>query len=873
MCDIGSGATTTAPDCFASFHRGFLTASRIQFSHKQDLRLIPASNKTSLRLDDMGFDKSLLKPCPVLLPSAEEFENPIEYLSKPEILKLGNEYGIVKVVPPSGWKPPFSIAPSFTFHTRVQKLSDLGVTTRSRRIFIDGLNRFFKMTGRRTTQPWFFAGGRRIHYYDLYLAVSRISPSLNLNDLNPEEASKLNVHFGLPAAEKILVTLFNDKVKEYAQFLANNKDNFDFPESDPEDNAESCLICRKSHSPTQMLLCDNCNNPYHLKCLLPPRTEVPEGSWYCEKCLIGSGEYGFEENPDLKFNIWQFMEHCRKFESDFFSRFSASGKPFSLDEIEKLFWELVESENSDLKVRYGADIHNLRPGEISGFPTLDVPHSPYDKKLDGTTYIKHPWNLTQLPFAKGSLLNYIDSSISGMTIPWIYVGSLLSTFCWHVEDHYTLSANYCHFGNVKKWYGIPSSYADEFERTMKTLAPDLFQRQPDLLHQLVTLISPSDLVAKGIPCVYADQGPNEFVVTYPRVYHAGFNSGVNFNEAVNFTMDTWMEFGERSIRDYIGIRKENVFDHYKLVQNILEKWLAGEIVTQQKDLVSKCVRSYEEFLLRQRSIFSDLKSDRLHIMAKAESKSWPITPVPEMRMMTTKRPKGDEDDVLCDICRTFLSFQYCHINNKLHRFGRWYLKKPKFDTPRISVRNLLTPTPSPLVGDGAEGTMKCANAVARSESAGKLQRLQDEEIFIPLKREEDGTNESEEEDTDHQYHTPALDQLEALILQAKRQASEEIEEPKGKRRQSRRLQPKHKVLEPKVKREVEVTKQKNEHYSSLLRQLNQFDQLKLCLKCTQKMCGERGERLPKGSSIVVEKLFEEMEHILAETKRKLLGLV
>lgn len=36
-----------------------------------------------------------------------------------------------------------------------------------------------------------------------------------------------------------------------------------------------------------------------------------------------------------------------------------------------------------------------------------------------------------------------------MTVPWIYVGMMLSAFCWHNEDHYTYSVNYSE--SVRVW--------------------------------------------------------------------------------------------------------------------------------------------------------------------------------------------------------------------------------------------------------------------------------------------------------------------------------------------------------------------------------------------------------------------------------------
>lgn len=54
-------------------------------------------------------------------------------------------------------------------------------------------------------------------------------------------------------------------------------------------------------------------------------------------------------------------------------------------------------------------------------------------------------------------------------------------------------------GEPKTWYGAPGYAAEQLEKVMKTLAPELFESQPDLLHQLVTIMNPNTLMNNGVP--------------------------------------------------------------------------------------------------------------------------------------------------------------------------------------------------------------------------------------------------------------------------------------------------------------------------------------------------------------------------------------
>ena len=364
---------------------------------------------------------------------------------------------------------------------------------------------------------------------------------------------------------------------------------------------EVCEICGTRDERSLFLVCDGCEHGYHKHCLDPPARINPLVDWHCPRCLVGTGDFGFEEGGI--YSLRQFQEKSQHFKETYFEPkmqydpVMNKKKAVTEDDVEREFWRLVESPSEEVEVEYGADIHSTTHG--SGFPTLEKdPMDPYSKDF---------WNLNVLPYHHDSLFKHINTDISGMTIPWLYVGMCFSTFCWHNEDHYGYSANYQHFGATKTWYGIPGADAERFEQAMREAVPELFESQPDLLFQLVTLLPPDRLKKAGVNVYALDQRAGQFVITFPQAYHAGFNHGFNFNEAVNFAPDDWEPFGEAGVQRLQEFRKQPCFSHDELLMTAARrdstiktaKWLAPALQRLQQ----REIKQRQDFLDHHKACF------------------------------------------------------------------------------------------------------------------------------------------------------------------------------------------------------------------------------------------------------------------------------
>uniref|UniRef100_A0A8C8IDR0 [histone H3]-trimethyl-L-lysine(4) demethylase n=1 Tax=Oncorhynchus tshawytscha TaxID=74940 RepID=A0A8C8IDR0_ONCTS len=320
-----------------------------------------------------------------------------------------------------------------------------------------------------------------------------------------------------------------------------------------------CRMCGRGDEDEKLLLCDGCDDNYHTFCLLPPLTEAPKGNWRCPKCVAEckrpAEAFGFEQ-ATREYTLQSFGEMADTFKADYFNM-PVHMVPTEL--VEREFWRLVSSIEEDVTVEYGADIHSKEFG--SGFPMNNGMKNLSQEEAD---YARSGWNLNVMPVLEQSLLCHINADISGMKVPWLYVGMVFSAFCWHIEDHWSYSINYLHWGEPKTWYGVPSVAAEQLEEVMKKLTPELFEFQPDLLHQLVTIMNPNILMAHGVPVVRTNQCAGEFVITFPRAYHSGFNQGYNFAEAVNFCTADWLPAGRSCIEHYRRLRRYCVFSHEEL---------------------------------------------------------------------------------------------------------------------------------------------------------------------------------------------------------------------------------------------------------------------------------------------------------------------
>ncbi|KAK8584321.1 hypothetical protein V6N13_109707 [Hibiscus sabdariffa] len=626
----------------------------------------PRAVETGQNLSVSSIGSLNIQSGPVYYPSEEEFRDPLEYIYK--IRPEAEPYGICKIVPPKTWNPPFALnVESFTFPTKTQAIHQLQARPAScdSKTFELEYNRFLEGHCGKQLKKRVIFEGEELDLCKLFNAVRRyggydkVVKGKNWGEVFRFVRSGKKIS---ECAKHVLCQLYSEHLYDYEVYYkrlnrertesckrgisedaeSEKKDtiysckrrrknsdhrNIKVCKAEEEDLDQICEQCRSGLHGEVMLLCDRCNKGWHIYCLSPPLKQVPPGNWYCFECL-NSDKDSFGFIPGKQFTLEAFRRLAERAKKKWFGSGCVSRV-----QIEKKFWEIVEGFAGEVEVMYGSDLDTSVYG--SGFPRINDQRQESVELKAWDEYCRSPWNLNNLPKLKGSMLRAVHHNITGVMVPWLYIGMLFSAFCWHFEDHCFYSMNYLHWGEPKCWYSVPGSEASTFEKVMRDCLPDLFDAQPDLLFQLVTMLNPSVLQENGVPVYSVLQEPGNFVITFPRSYHGGFNLGLNCAEAVNFAPADWLPHGGSGAELYQLYRKAAVLSHEELLC----------VVAKRSDWDSKASTYLKKELLR---IYKKERTWRERLWLSGITRSSP--------MSARKSPEfvGTEEDPTCIICKQYL---------------------------------------------------------------------------------------------------------------------------------------------------------------------------------------------------------------------------
>uniref|UniRef100_A0A7N1A3H3 Lysine-specific demethylase JMJ706-like n=1 Tax=Kalanchoe fedtschenkoi TaxID=63787 RepID=A0A7N1A3H3_KALFE len=257
--------------------------------------------------------------------------------------------------------------------------------------------------------------------------------------------------------------------------------------------------------------------------------------------------------------------------------FFMSGRKYSFRDFEKMANKIFTNKYGSAACLPATYMEKEFWDEIASGKTESVE---YASDVDGSAFSTSPncelgkskWNLKKISGLDRSLLRLLGTTIPGVTDPMLYIGMRFSMFAWHVEDHYLSSVNYHHCGAPKTWYGVPGDAAIEFERVVgehvygnDILSVDGEEGAFEVLSGKTTIFPPKILLEHGVPVCKTVQKPGEFIITFPRAYHAGFSHGFNCAEAVNFATNDWFPEGAIARKCYARLGRWPLLPYEELL--------------------------------------------------------------------------------------------------------------------------------------------------------------------------------------------------------------------------------------------------------------------------------------------------------------------
>ncbi|KAF9073520.1 JmjC domain, hydroxylase-domain-containing protein [Rhodocollybia butyracea] len=228
----------------------------------------------------------------------------------------------------------------------------------------------------------------------------------------------------------------------------------------------------------------------------------------------------------------------------------------------------------------------------------------YGADTQGSLYTDETteWNVAHLESELSRLLPSDSGGLPGVNTPYLYWGMWRATFAWHVEDMDLFSINYIHFGAPKFWYAVPQGRAGALEQTMRSFFPQDTSQCPQFLRHKSFLASPTLLAKSSCKPNTMVQHAGEFIITFPRGYHAGFNLGFNCAESVNFALKSWIELGKvakacKCIADSVVIDVNQLLANREMENGLGDEVIARKSTSRSKSVPSKPVKQEDVYVL------------------------------------------------------------------------------------------------------------------------------------------------------------------------------------------------------------------------------------------------------------------------------------
>jgi len=328
----------------------------------------------------------------------------------------------------------------------------------------------------------------------------------------------------------------------------------------------------------------------------------------------------------------------------------------------------------------------------------DEPGPLYGADNLGSFFGNHeiPWNMTRL----GSSLNVAGSDLAGVTAPYLYFGQWRSMFALHTEDMDLCAINFVHYGASKQWYSIPSVFADRVLKVAAGYLPDEFEKCSQFLRHKTTLIEPSVLLNHMIPVYKVTQHSREFIITWPRAFHFGFNFGVNCAESVNFANSSWVNYGKNA--QVCKCSRNNLHINMDcFIENLKQVFVADTVQVKKKKIARPVKKRPVEDDLKQ-NIDHMVLDDKLHtgslitgvvndmlLVSEGSSMEGSMFPSKKRKKVVRRRACEIDKKFHCDCGKSYGSKTALVHHQRLSKHDQKYARRDDVIIEPMSLTNIL----------------------------------------------------------------------------------------------------------------------------------------------------------------------------------------